>query len=245
MHKFVIVIPSYNNCKYARQNILSALSQNHPNFRIIFTDDHSSDDTFSIVKGVCQKYPNVKVDFIKNTERKGAMANFYTMISPCDPDEIVISLDGDDWLAHPDVLKRLELEYNKDVWMTYGQYLSASDRRRGISKQIPENIIQTNSFRRYDWASSHLRTFYAGLFQKIDVNDFKRNDVFFPITCDLGIMFPMLEMAGTRSSFIPDILCMYNDFSPINDCKVNRNLQVEFEIFIKGKKPYQPLEKLL
>lgn len=245
MHKFVIVIPSYNNFQYAKQNILSACTQNHPSFRIIFTDDCSSDKTFEVAQEVCAKYPNVKTDVIKNTQRNGAMYNLYNMILHCSSDEIVVTLDGDDWLPHPEVLQRLEREYDKGFWMTYGQYLSASNRRSGPSRPLPNDIIAHNTFRKYDWVSSHLRSFYAGLFQKIDVQDLKDSSGnFYPMAWDLAMMFPMLEMSGSRSSFVSDVLYVYNDLTPFNDFKINANLQLQLDQEIRNKLPYKLLGRI-
>jgi glycosyltransferase involved in cell wall biosynthesis len=242
MHKFVIVIPSYNNHPWAQQNIVSALTQNHPNFRIIFTDDCSSDKTFDITKENCAKHPNVKADLIQNTKRNGAMCNLYNMISHCASDEIVVTLDGDDWLPHPDVLIRLEKEYDKGFWMTYGQCLSVSNRRPGPSRPLPNDIIAYNNFRKYDWCTSHLRSFYAGLFQKINVRDLKdNNENFYQMAWDLCMMFPMLEMSGARSSYINDVLYMYNDLTPFNDFKVNLALQQQLDQEIRTRPPYQLL----
>jgi glycosyltransferase involved in cell wall biosynthesis len=245
MHKFVIVIPSYKNAQYAQKNILSAISQTHPGFRIIFTDDLSPDNTFEIVQGICSRNKHVNTKLIKNTERKGAMQNLYDMIHSCSPDEIIVTLDGDDWFPHTKILQRLELEYNKGVWLTYGQYKSVSNGNIGASRTIPAEIIQSNGFRKYNWCTTHLRTFYAGLFQKIDENDFKGEDgKFYPMAWDLAMMFPMLEMSGNRISYIPDVLYMYNDMSPINDSKVNAALQLKLDEDIRKKSPYQRIDKI-
>src|SRR5437868_3721405 len=46
----VIIIPSYNNCKWYERNLQSALSQNYTNFRVIYTDDCSTDGTGGLVE---------------------------------------------------------------------------------------------------------------------------------------------------------------------------------------------------
>jgi glycosyltransferase involved in cell wall biosynthesis len=240
-HKFVVVIPSYNNESFCEKNLLSALTQDYGNFRILFTDDRSSDNTFAVARSVSKQYPNIRSTLIKNRRRCGAMANFYTMISSCAKDEIVVVLDGDDWLAHPNVLKRLAQEYDKGVWTTYGQYQSSSNGDIGPSKTIPDEVIEKNSFRRYQWCSSHLRTFYAGLFQKINIQDFKVFGKFLPMTCDLAMMFPILEMSGKNQAYIDDILYIYNDDTPLNDYKVNRDMQINLEKYIRSKVPYAPI----
>ena len=46
--KFVILILSYNNQKWVEQNLESALSQDYENFRVIYVNDASSDQTLEI-----------------------------------------------------------------------------------------------------------------------------------------------------------------------------------------------------
>jgi hypothetical protein len=49
----------------------------------------------------------------------------------------------------------------------------------------------------------------------------------------------MLELAGPKQSFIPDVLYVYNYTSPINEAKVDRSLQIETERRIRSMLPYK------
>jgi len=242
--KFVIVIPSYKNENWCINNINSALNQNYDNFRIIFTDDMSPDNTFDLVKTVVNSHPNAsKCSLIKNTVRIGALENLYNMIYSCADDEIILTLDGDDWLANNEVLNTLNTHYSgNNVWMTYGQYQNSTDGARGISQPIPSNVVAANSFRGYHWCASHLRTFYAGLFKKIKLEDFKYQDKFMSMAWDMTIMFPMLEMAGTHSKYISDILYIYNLANPISDHRVDVNLQRKLDGHVRRMTRYQSLK---
>jgi glycosyltransferase involved in cell wall biosynthesis len=240
--RFVIVIPSYNNKQWCNKNILSVLNQNYSNYKIIYTDDCSSDGTVTEVEKLFFGKNNCIL--IKNTERLGAMNNMYNMVHSCDDDEIIIVLDGDDWLANVEVLNRLNKEYNKEnIFITYGQYRSFPDNKLGCSRPIPKYIIDNNSYRKFHWCSSHLRTYYAWLFKKINKEDFMENGKFFDMTSDLAAMFPMLEMAGINQSFISDVLYIYNCESEINDSKVDRIRQIYLEKKIRASKPYNILKE--
>lgn len=242
--KFVIVIPSYKNEEWAEKNIISSLNQNYPYFRIMFTDDCSPDSTFEIVSRAVESHPNKsRVTLVKNSERKGALENLYNMIHSCDDDEIILTLDGDDWFPDDEVLNKLSKHYNDDIWMTYGQYQNFPDGGRGIAQRIPDNIIQASAFRRYTWCSSHLRTFYAWLFKQIKKEDFLYEGKFMAMTWDSAMMFPMLEMSGHRSRYIPDTLYIYNLSNPINDHKVNQRLQQSLDRLVRSKPKYALLEK--
>lgn len=241
--KFVIVIPSYKNEKWAEKNILSALNQNYSKFRILFVDDCSPDNTFKIVQSIVENHPNKnKATISKNNARCGAMENLYNMIVSCNDDEIILTLDGDDWLAHENVLSKLNEVYQGDVWMTYGQYKNYPE-GRGHCQQIPSSVIKSNNFRQSAWLSSHLRTFYAWLFKKINKEDLLYEGKFAPSAWDMYIMFPMLEMSGTKSRFIEEVLYIYNLDNPINDHKVDRGLQARLDKTCRSKKKYSPLPK--
>lgn len=243
--RFVIVIPSYKNSAWCEKNIASALSQNYKDYRIIFTDDCSPDDTFTKVSAIVNaSTKSSQVTLIKNSTRRGALANLYDMIHSCDDDEIILTLDGDDWFPNGEVLNRLNSIYSsQDIWMTYGQYQNSNDGGRGVAHAYPQNIINNNNFRNHSWGASHLRTFYAWLFKRINKNHLMYQGEFFSMTWDFAMMFPMLEMSGPRSQYVNDILYVYNLDNPINDHKVNVTLQRKLDKHIREMPKYHKVER--
>lgn len=240
----VIVIPSFNNSSWYKKNLDSVFMQQYTNFRVIYIDDCSEDDNAQLVEQYCASHPH-DFDFvlIKNETRCGALANLYNAIHSCKEHEIVVTLDGDDWLAHPNVLTKLNAIYtDPHVLITYGQYVTHLNNYVGISRPFADHVIKYRNYRySYPFSSSHPRTFYAGLFKKIQKEDLFYEDNFFQVTWDLAIMFPMLEMANGRHAYIPDILYVYNDANPINDFKVRLPLLLKCEQIIRSKPKYEPL----
>ncbi len=240
---FVIVIPSYNNAQWYFYNLSSACAQNYDNFRIIYVDDASTDGTGDYVQKYIQENQlQQRVSLIKNQERCGALSNIYKAVWSCSPDEIIVTLDGDDWLAHTHVLEKLNAVYaDREVWLTYGQFAWYPHGHLGFAREVPQEILRTNRIRDYDWVTTHLRTFYAGLFQKVKREDLLYNGEFFPMAWDLAFMWPMVEMAGVHTRFIPDVLYVYNFATPLNDSKVNADLQRTLTWILRLKERYQPL----
>src|SRR5260221_6158066 len=108
----IIVIPSYNNKQWYKHNLESVLAQNYSNFYVIYTDDCSPDGTGELVEQyLIENDSNQKVCLIKNTTRRGALHNLYTMIHTCPDDAIIATLDGDDWFPDNQVLNRLNDTY--------------------------------------------------------------------------------------------------------------------------------------
>ena len=240
----VVIIPSYNNEQWVEKNLKSVLSQDYSNYRIIYVNDKSEDQTLNKLYQILLE-SQAPIDFriISNTHRKGALANWYNAIHSCNDNEIVVSLDGDDWLANDQVLKKLNEVYSgaKPIWLTYGSFLYFPAGYVADLIAIPEEVIKNNGFRRFRHVQSHLRTFYAGLFKKIKIEDLMYNGEFFAMTCDWATMFPMIEMAGERHAFITDVLYVYNRLNAINDDKINQRLQDDLASYIREMSPYQRL----
>lgn len=227
---FVVIIASYNNQPYAKKNILSVLNQNYTNFRVIYIDDHSTDKTLFEATHALKDHPKKeKVEFFRNRKNLGAMENHYHAIHRCKRDEICVILDGDDWFSSQDALKILDSYYqNPNCWMTWGSYLEFPQMRLGsYSKKAEINDLVLANLRKKPWQTSHLRSFYAGLFHRIKKQDLQMNGKFVPVCCDVAEMIPLLEMARERAFFVPEILYIYNTANPISDSKVNYQLRSE------------------
>jgi glycosyltransferase involved in cell wall biosynthesis len=241
----VVLTTSYNNQEWAYKNLDSIFAQDYSNYRVIYIDDASQDGTADVVEEFVKSHPK-KLNFllIRNLERKGALYNIYHAIHDhCEEDEIVVSLDGDDWFYENKVLKKVNVAYSlgREVWLTHGTMIEYPSNTVGWSLPIPRRITLKNLFRTYR-CPSHLRTFYAWLFKKINLEDLQYNGQFFSMTWDQAIMFPMIEMAGERHIFIPSLTYAYNMRNPINDYKVDPQLQRDLEAFIRSKPPYARLE---
>src|SRR5207248_697575 len=201
------------------QNIHSAVTQEYPYFHVTYVDDCSTDGTGELIDTYVQQYElQDLVTVIHNKKRCGAMANWYYTISLCPDHKIVLNLDGDDMLAHPQVLTKLaEIYKNYDVWMTYGQFTQWPKGGTGWCKPMPADVIASNCVRYFPDMPSHLRTFYAWLFKKIKKEDFMHEGELVAMTCDQAMMFPMMEMAGERYAFISEILYFYNTMNQASD----------------------------
>lgn len=240
----VVIIPSYNNEEWVIRNLESVLGQNYTNYRIIYINDCSNDKTIEKIESIIDLFDN-KLVIISNRYRRGALANIYYSIMSCDDFEIIITLDGDDWFADSNVLSYINQIYSDlDVWMTYGQFRIYPSNHEGFCAQVPKDIVEVNNYRRSPWTTSHLRTFYAKLFKKINPFDLLYKDEFYKVAWDLAIMYPMLEMSGNHARFIPEILYIYNTANAINDFKIYMPLIDECAEHLRRQKGYARLEKL-
>ncbi len=241
---FVIITCSYNNRNFCEWNLKTIFAQNYDNYELVYIDDCSSDGTFDAVsKIVNNSGKKDKVKLIHNDRRRLALENLYEAFHKCNDNDIIVILDGDDGFAHNGVLSYLNNIYkDKKIWLTYGQYIEKNSGNKGFNCAMPQHIVNHNAFRKWQSGASHLRTFKAWLAKKIKIKDLMINGQFFPMTYDLAIMFPMLEMASKgHFRFITDILYIYNDSNPISDHNKDKQLQRSLDLYIRGLKPYKPL----
>ena len=239
----VVVICSYNNRKFCQRNLESVLDQNYSNYRIIYVDDCSPDGTADAVEELVRNHPNkYRFNLIRNKSRRKAMENLWRAIHMCKNEEIVITLDGDDWLPNNDVLSTVASYYeDPNVWVAYSNYTTFPYRKPGISRPWNQSKIDSVGVRKHRYVVSHLRSFYAGLFKQVKLQDLTYKGNFVPTTYDLAMFFPMLEMAAGHIRFMKEKLYIYNVVNPISDCKVRKLLQAKIDKYTRRLKPYQPI----
>lgn len=242
-----IVISTRNASQYVEKCLDSAISQDYPDYEIIFIDAQSSDGTYEKAKSYESKFKNLRV--IQNEHRKYQGENIRIGTEMSEPKSIIITLDGDDWFPHDGVLARINSEYKKhDCWMTYGTYEEYPYRNiSGHYMEYPLDVRKNKTFRNYRWLASHLRTFRRELFLKINPDDMKdpMTGDYVSMAPDLSFQFPMLEMCGeNKSRYIPDILYIYNRENPMNESKINQSEINRIEKLLRGRDSYSTLEKL-
>ncbi len=240
----VVVTCSFNNEAYVQKYTESLACQTYRSWSLIYVNDCSSDRTGLLIEESVKKHGlSSKSTIIHNPKRQGAMANFYKTIHKIDPEAVVVCLDGDDRLSTPRSLEIIANAYcDKKTWMTYGNYIVEPPTVKSICKPIPEAVMKNNTFRAHLWTTSHAKTFYAKLFQKIKKEDLCYKGQFVPVASDVAFMMPMLEMASHgHIKFITDTLYVYNYQNPLNDQKKQQALVTAVEKHIRGLKPYKPL----
>ncbi len=242
-----IVISTRNSEQYVERCLNSAIKQDYDNYEIIFIDAQSTDKTFEIACSFKDKFKDIKL--IKNENRKYQGENIRIGTELSQLKSIIVTLDGDDWFPHENVLARVNAEYKKhDCWMTYGTYEEYPYRDISFHyHEYPLEVRKNKTFRSYKWLASHLRTFRRELFLKINPEDMKdpATGDYVSMAPDLSFQFPMLEMCGeTKSRYMPDILYVYNRENPMNESKISQAEIDRIENLLRSKTPYKTLEKL-
>lgn len=107
--KVSILLATYNGYKYLDEQIKSILSQDFQNFVLYISDDCSTDNTLSIVREYCEKYPK-KIKLLSYKQRYGSsMKNFISLLTKVTSDLYFFCDQDDVWT--PDHISSMLFQY--------------------------------------------------------------------------------------------------------------------------------------
>jgi len=249
-NKFKIITPSYNNEQWIEYNIASILNQTYTNYEVLYIDDCSTDKTYEKAYGIIKDLPNWKIK--KQSVNVGATANYFDYLNEfVEDNDILIHLDGDDWLYDENVLEKLNTLYNeKDCWMTYGGFLVWNGEDQEItlpnpqSTPYPDFIHEYKLYRQDQWRASHLRTYRAFLIKSINLNDLKslEDKIYYWHAADLAFQYPCLEMCPKDKIQLVDFYCSVYNHSQQNQIRTHEREHIDnskYELEIRSRKKYK------
>ena len=172
--------------------------------------------------------------------------------------DIVVLLDGDDWLAKNNALELLFKEYtnvnvnkinnslhnrNLVIYSNYDVYYDDKISKSVIGNEYPIEVKNNKSYRSFNgWLFTHLKSGYAWLFKKIPDYYFKINDKWLDRCTDLAEMYCAAEIAGIKIKHLNETLYVYNKQNSIkyvnsyyNDYQTNNRKKIENHV--KSLKP--------
>ena len=252
--KIVVISPFYNASSFIENCINSVAAQIYDNYEHILIDDCSTNGSNVALNLITSLPENIRHKFrlIKNSTNKGAVYNHISTIRELDDDDIVILLDGDDWLANrPDIFQYYNHIHN-DYDFTYGSCWSLVDNIPLVSQPYPSKVKANKAYRKhmFNWYApyTHLRTLKAKLLKYELDKDFTNEDgEWFRAGGDLSTFYKAIENCDPERIYcVSDIVYQYNDINPLNDYKVNSDQQTRTAksiIGLSAKKDDQNLKK--
>ena len=204
-NKFKIIIPSYNNQEWVEPNMASIINQTYSNYEVLYVNDASTDDTLHKVKHIISEY-NLSSKWTvvtnKTNQKRGYNISPFNknIINFINSDEdILVFVDGDDWLINEEVFKNLNNYYNQyQPWMTYGgMYCYPSgDTANPQNTPYDDKVHAHNLYRKDHWRASHLRSFKWHLYKQIKEKDmlYSKTKKYYFHAEDLATSYPCLEM---------------------------------------------------
>lgn len=123
--KLSVIVTNYNNANFVEDSLdslrLQTLDKQY--FEVLFVDDCSTDDTYSMARTINNEVGNFPISFYRNTSNKGVSfsRNFGADNASCD---ILFYLDGDDMLHEKCLEECLNMYDDPSVGFVYSNHSS-------------------------------------------------------------------------------------------------------------------------
>jgi len=175
--RIVVVSPFRNAEEYLPRHIQSVAQQDYDNYLHVLIDDASTDQSFTVVnQTLSQLPPDLQSRFlvVRNLENCGAIHNQLDAVSDyAQPDDIVMLLDGDDWLMNNNSLFHYYNDlYQQGYEFTYGSMWSVADNIPLVAQEYPTAVRESKTYRThlFNWRIpyTHLRTCRAEYFAHLN-----------------------------------------------------------------------------
>ena len=248
MQKMKIVVPTYNTENWIERCLKSISTQTFANWECIIINDASTDNTGEVIDNLPFVKNDKRFKVVHNQENvkalKNIVAGFNMLRCHEDPDNIMMVIDGDDFLYSESSLSIIEAAYtqNPTFLLTYGDWIGHPYGDRSNCRPYAREVVIRNDYRNAPFCASHLRTFKSRLWYSIKDEDLRDNSgKYFSAGWDVAFMVPMLEMAQERHAFLPYVMYCYNKENPLSDYKVNSKEQNDAVTLTKSRKKYERL----
>jgi len=231
---FRIITPVYNAESWIENCITSVKNQTHQEFTQVIVDDCSTDDTVARAREIIGADERFHV--VVKKQRMGTVHSHKLGVEtlPCDGEDVIVHLDGDDWFSGDTSLEKVNQVYESTgCWLTYGSYTTSTGETSVARKY-------TNSPRQAvidGWPFSHLRTFKRHLWDLLTEDNFRsKGGQPYTAAADVVIFVPILEKIGyDKVRFIEDPLVIYNLSHGNNEHKTNLSEQVRNALDVINK----------
>ncbi len=226
-HKsFVFLVYCHNQATWVSEKTLrSIFEQDYDHYRVILIDDASSDETMQVAQQfVLDHNQTEKTVLIRNETKLGKTASLYRAIDNCLDKEIILTLDGQDWLLSPLVLAELNSTYqNPNVWLTLSSSLD---------------------YPSYEACLKGLSSYYAALFKQIRLADLLEEGHF--IAHEEAYLLPLLNLASGRIWQMDRPLLFTNSAAPTRKALLpSKHTEYEALAHFPLSREKQPVDLLL
>lgn len=190
-----------------------------------------------------RRWASERLHVTVNDEPVGALANVVRGVARlgCDDEDVVVTIDADDWLADEHALAAVRAHYRRRprTLVTHGSWLWWPGLRDGVNNRPYTPAEFATNLRRHVFKGGHLQTMKYKLFRRVRDQDLRdRQGRYFRSAGDMALMLPALEMAGfERVTFVPERLYVYNRETPHNEDKVRSLEQRVMGLEILRRRP--------
>lgn len=102
-----VLIVCYNQEKYIKEALVSALEQDYENLEVVVMDDASTDTTQKVIREVAQNYPAGRLKSVLSTINLGITGNCNEGLRHC-KGELIAFMGGDDVFVQGKIARQVE-----------------------------------------------------------------------------------------------------------------------------------------
>lgn len=238
---YYIIASGYNCLDYAKRcfSSMQRLIFNPTKFKIVYASDGSTDGTSEWLTSEVKGKSKHELVWI-NEQNMGATYTRHAIIKSLNlKDEDVIILIGLDDEILPNALAKIDAQYRKGKWMTYGNWVDQYGKMlpRDFPLDFDEQTHTSRDYRKVVYRSTGLNTFKYFLYKEIPEEDLKINGQWINSTTESEIMFSCLEMCGKyHIGIIYEAIAIYNRNLPNGSLKrLGRKHKYELLDIIKAR----------
>lgn len=211
-----LVIVAGRNCEsYLDKCFQSLQAQVGVRWRCVFVDDASDDNTHQ----KATEYASRDSRFIisRNHTREWAAKSRWnaiqiaTELPDVHPSDVVLMLDGDDWLHNRESLYQIvDFQSRYHLLASHGNYCDENGVPCDWSADYPQHVKAASNYRHHVFVGTHARAFRLGLVKYLDDRVYLNNGENVRAATDFALFIPIMELAGDRTLFNHQISYVYN-----------------------------------
>lgn len=220
-----VIVPVFDCPEGLVKCMGSLYAQDHQDMTVTVIDDASTDERTLTMLAATRDFGWT---LVRNPRNMRCPYNIVRGVHIADPEphDVILLVDGDDWLPHDRVVSRIaEIHADPYVWLAYGSYRPEPfDEHCPPAQAYPLDVLHARSFRSAPTWFNHPLSFKAFLWNELPVAEMKDDDGrWFGTNYDETIMYGMLEMAANNTRFVDEVLYVYNAANPLSESRARRD----------------------
>lgn len=220
--KLHVVVPVFNGPELLDRCLESLAAQDDVNYSVIVADDASDDPG---VENVVDRWVRTcrHFSYRRQPVNRCATRNIVETISLTNMDatDIVVIVDGDDRLTRDDALSRIRAAFLGDVEVAYGSFIpDPFNPHCPTARPIPGEVLAQGTIRAFTKAHgqyfNHPYAFRRRAFNAINPFEYLSGETgeWLRHGYDITLMCALIEVAGRRVAFMPELLYAYTSDRP-------------------------------
>lgn len=204
---------TFNQEKYIRQAVESALNQDYPNLEIIVSDDCSSDKTIDVAARVVDFCKGPHKVVIRRTQRNAGTLLHLAEVASMSNGRLIVLAAGDDVSKENRVSTIVRSWKATGAWGFCSRFDRINDSGKVIEASVWAKILNTNNFSNFFFVKDGPVRIVHGATSAYNLDLFKylsvaANDY---VLSEDGVMSVLLNALGKKIIHIDDSLVMYRE----------------------------------